>query len=127
MTIAQTIKRMPTFAMQTSEVVPDIGVIIMDATSQKVKIGDGKSHLKDLPWVCLGIDVAKENTNKISSEVRKFIKDNLYLIKENNFEELFRRTRYLHEAIELAQVLKAAGIDLKHHMTVIPEYLKGEV
>ena len=124
MNIAQTIKRMPTAWMQISDFIVDPGDIIMDSESNNIKVGDGKTAIKDLPWIVQGVDTSKE---KISPEVRKFIKDNLNLIKENDFEELFKRTRYLHEAVELAQVLKAAGIDLKQHMTVIPEYLKGEV
>ena len=51
MNIGMTLKRMPTVDMQISDIVPQAGEIIMDATSQKLKIGDGKTAIKNLPWV----------------------------------------------------------------------------
>ena len=123
MNIATTLKRMPTVDMQISDFVPLAGEIIMDATSNKVKIGDGKSHLKDLPWVALGIDLAKEESS-LSRTARMFIENNIDLIENNDYDTLYSRIATPALAQEITRALLKADLNPKSYLTNIPSSIE---
>ena len=123
MNIAMTLKRMPTFDMQISDIVPVAGEIIMDATSDKVKIGDGKSHLKDLPWVDLGLDLAKEEP-KLSRAARMFIENNIELIENNDYDTLYSHIATPALAQEVTRALLKADLNPKPYLTNIPNSIR---
>ena len=123
MNIAMTLKRMPTVDMQVSNLVPQAGEIIMDATSNKVKIGDGKSHLKDLAWVALGLDLAREESS-LSRTARMFIENNIELIENNDYDTLYSRIATPALAQEVTRALLKADLNPKPYLTNIPSSIK---
>lgn len=123
MNIAMTLKRMPTVDMQISDIVPVAGEIIIDATSNKVKIGDGKSHLKDLAWVDLGLDLAKEESS-LSRTARMFIENNIELIENNDYDTLYSRIATAAIAQEVTRALLKADLNPKPYLSSIPSSIK---
>ena len=123
MNIAMTLKRMTTWDMQSSALIPVAGEIIMDATSDKVKIGDGKSHLKDLPWVDLGVDLAKEEP-KLSRAARMFIENNIELIENNDYDTLYSHIATPALAQEVTRALLKADLNPKPYLSKIPLSIK---
>lgn len=125
MNIGMTLKRMPTVDMQISDIVPIAGEIIMDATSNKVKIGDGKSHLKDLSWVDLGLDLVKEESN-LSIGARAFIEDHIDLIENNDYDTLYSRIAMTTPALaqEVTRALLKADLNPKPYLSKIPQCIK---
>ena len=123
MNIAMTLKRMPTFAMQTSDLVPLAGEIIMDATSGKVKIGDGTTAIKDLPWVDLGIDFAKEESS-LSIGTRAFLEDHIDLIENNDYDTLYSHIATPALAQEVTRALLKADLNPKPYLSKIPQCIK---
>ena len=123
MNIAMTLKRMPTVDMQISDIVPVAGEIIMDATSQKMKIGDGKSHLKDLPWVHYGVDSGKEESS-LSIGARAFIEDHIDLIENNDYDTLYSHIATPALAQEVTRALLKAELNPKPYLTNIPSSIR---
>lgn len=123
MNIATTLKRMPTAGMQISDIVPQAGEIIMDATSNKVKIGDGKSHLKNLPWVNLSVDSNKEESN-LSRTARMFIENNIDLIDNNDYDTLYSRIATPALAQEVTRALLKADLNPKPYLSKIPQSIR---
>ena len=119
MNIAMTLKRMPTVDMQISDIVPVDGEIIMDATSNKVKIGDGKTAIKDLSWVDLGIDLAKEESS-LSRTARMFIENNIELIENNDYDALYSLIATPALAQEVTRALLKAELNPKPYLSKIP-------
>lgn len=118
-----TFKRMLPFDMQISDIVPLSGEIIMDATSNKVKIGDGKSHLKDLSWVDLGIDLAKEESS-LSRTARMFIENNIELIENNDYDTLYSHIATPALAQEVTRALLKADLNPKPYLSKIPQSIR---
>lgn len=123
MNIAMTLKRMPTVDMYISDVVPVAGEIIMDATSNKVKIGDGKSHLKDLSWMDLGLDLAKEESS-LSRTSRMFIENNIELIENNDYDTLYSHIATPALAQEVTRALLKADLNPKPYLSKIPQSIR---
>ena len=122
MNISMTIKKMPTVDMQISDVVPIAGELIMDPTN-KVKIGDGKTAIKDLPWVDLGIDLAKEETS-LSRTARMFIKNNIELIENNDYDILYSHIATPALAQEITRALLKADLNPKPYLSKIPQSIR---
>ena len=118
-----TIKRMPTANMQISDIVPDAGEIIMDATSNKIKIGDGKSHLKDLSWVDLGLDLTNEESS-LSRTARMFIENNIELIENNDYDTLYSHIATPALAQEVTRALLKADLNPKPYLSKIPNSIR---
>ena len=123
MNIATTLKRMPTVAMQISDIIPVAGDIIIDATSNKVKIGNGKSHLKDLPWVSLSVDSNKEESS-LSRTARMFIENNIDLIENNDYDTLYSRIATPALAQQVTRALLKADLNPKPYLSKIPQSIK---
>ena len=113
---------MPTVDMQISDVVPIAGELIMDPTN-KVKIGDGKTAIKDLPWVDLEIDLAKEETS-LSHTARMFIKNNIELIENNDYDTLYSHIATLALAQEITRALLKADLNPKPYLSKIPQSIR---
>lgn len=118
-----TLKRMPTFDMQISDIVPVAGELIMDATSCRVKIGDGKTAIKDLSWVDLDIDLAKEESN-LSHTARVFIENNIELIENNDYDTLYSHIATPDLAQEVTIALLKADLNPKPYLTNIPSSIR---
>ena len=114
---------MPTVDMQISDIVPVAGEIIMDATSNKLKVGDGKTAIKDLPWVDLDIDLAKEESS-LSGTARMFIENNIELIENNDYDTLYSRIATPALAQEVTRALLKADLNPKHYLSNIPNSIK---
>ena len=124
MNIAMTLKRMPTVDMQISHVVPVAGEIIMDATTNKLKVGDGKTAIKDLPWVAaLGLDLAKEESN-LSRTARMFIENNIELIENNDYDTLYSHIATPALAQEVTRALLKADLNPKPYLSKIPNSIR---
>ena len=123
MNIAMTLKRMPTVEMQLSDFVPDLGELIMDATFNKLKVGDGKTAIKDLPWVDLDIDLAKEESS-LSHTARMFIENNIEFIEKNDYDTLYSHIATPALAQEITRALLKADLNPKHYLSNIPNSIK---
>lgn len=125
MNISMTLKRMPTVDMQISDLVPLTGEIIMDATSNKVKIGDGKTAIKDLQWIdlALGVDLAKEESS-LSRTARMFIENNIELIENNDYDTLYSRIATPALAQEVTRALLKADLNPEPYLSNIPNSIK---
>ena len=123
MNIAATLKQMPTVDMQISDTVPLAGEIIMDATSNKLKVGDGKTAVKDLPWVDYGIDFAKEESS-LSRTARMFIENNIDLIENDDYDTLYSRIATPALAQEVTRALLKADLNPKPYLTKIPNSIR---
>lgn len=122
MNISMTIKKMPTVDMQISDVVPIAGELIMDPTN-KVKIGDGKTAIKDLPWVDLEIDLAKEETS-LSRTACMFIKNNIELIENNDYDTLYSHIATPALTQEITRALLKADLNPKPYLSKIPQSIR---
>lgn len=123
MNIAMMLKRMPTVDMQISDLVPITGEIIMDATTNKLKVGDGKTAIKDLPWVDFGIDVAKEDSS-LSRTARMFIENNIELIENNDYDTLYSPIATPALAQEVTRALLKADLNPKPYLSKIPRSIR---
>ena len=123
MNMSVTLKRMPTVDMQISDIVPVAGEIIMDATSNKLKVGDGKHHIKDLPWVDLDIGLAKEESS-LSRTARMFIENNIELIDNNDYDTLYSHIATPALAQEVTRALLKAELNPKPYLTNIPSSIR---
>ena len=123
MNIAMTLKRMPTVDMQISDIVPVAGEIIMDATSNKLKIGDGVTAIKDLPWVDFGLDLAKEESS-LSRTARMFIENNIELIENNDYDTLYSLIATPALAQEVTRALLKADLNPKPYLSKIPQSIR---
>lgn len=123
MNTSMTFKRMPTVDMQISDLVPITGEIIMDATTNKLKVGDGKTAIKDLPWVDFGIDVAKEDSS-LSRTARMFIENNIELIENNDYDTLYSHIATPALAQEVTRALLKADLNPKPYLSKIPNSIR---
>lgn len=123
MNTAITLKRMPYVDMQLSDIVPVASEIIMDATTNKVKIGDGKSPLKDLTWIDLGIDLAKEESS-LSIGTKAFLEDHIELIENNDYDTLYSQIATAALAQEVTRALLKADLNPKPYLSKIPDSIK---
>ena len=123
MNIAMTLKRMPTVDMQISDIVPLAGELIMDATSNKLKVGDGKTAIKDLPWVDLDIDSAVEES-RLSRTARMFIENNIELIDNNDYDTLYSLIATAALAQEVTRALLKADLNPKPYLSKIPQNIR---
>lgn len=123
MNIAMTLKRMATVDMQISDIVPAAGEIIMDATSNRLKVGDGKTAIKDLPWVDYGVDLAKEESS-LSHTARMFIENNIELIENNDYDTLYSHIATPALAQEVTRALLKADLNPKPYLSKIPNSIR---
>ena len=123
MNMSVTLKRMPTVDTLISDIVPVAGEIIIDTTSNKLKIGDGKTAIKDLPWVDFGIDLAKEESS-LSIGTRAFIEDHIDLIENNDYDTLYSLIATPALAQEVTRALLKADLNPKHYLSNIPNSIK---
>ena len=123
MNIANTLKRMPTVDMQISDIVPLNGELIMDATSNKLKVGDGKTAIKDLPWVDFGIDLAKEEST-LSIGTKAFLEDHIELIENNDYDTLYSHIATPALAQEVTRALLKADLNPKPYLSKIPQSIR---
>ena len=124
MNLSIALKRLPTVDMQISDVVPVpvAGEIIMDATSNKLKVGDGKTAIKDLPWV-YGVDLAKEESS-LSRTARMFIENNIELIENNDYDTLYSHIATPALAQEVTRALLNADLNPKPYLSKIPNSIR---
>lgn len=120
MNITMTLKRMPTVAMQTSDIVLVAGEIIMDATSNKLKIGDGVTAIKDLPWV----DYIVKEESSLSRTARMFIENNIELIENNDYDTLYSHIATPALAQEVTRALLKADLNPKPYLSKIPQSIR---
>ena len=113
---------MPTVDMQISEIVPVAGEIIMAATSNKLKVGDGKTAIKDLPWVEYN-DSAKQESS-LSRTARMFIENNIELIENNDYDTLYSHIATPALAQEVTRALLKADLNPKPYLSKIPQSIK---
>ena len=118
-----TFKRMPYVDMQISDIVPDAGEIIMDATSNKVKIGDGITAIKDLSWIDFGIDLAKEEST-LSIGTKAFLEDHIELIENNDYDTLYSHIATPALAQEVTRALLKADLNPKPNLSIIPQSIR---
>ena len=118
-----TFKRMPTFDMQISDIVPVAGEIIMDATSNKVKTGDGVTSIKDLSWIDFGIDLAKEEST-LSIGTKAFLEDHIELIENNDYDTLYSHIATPALAQEVTRALLKADLNPKPYLSIIPQSIR---
>lgn len=123
MNASVTLKQMPAADMQISDIVPLAGDIIMDVTSNKVKIGDGKSHLKDLPLVTLGVNLSREESS-LSRTARMFIENNIDLIENNDYDTLYSHIATPALAQEVTRALLKADLNPKPYLSNIPNSIR---
>lgn len=123
MNIAKTLKRMSPLDMQISDIVPLAGEIIMDVTTNKLKVGDGKTAIQDLPWVDYGNDSAKEESN-LSRTARMFIENNIELIENNDYDTLYSKIATPALAQEVTRALLKADLNPKPYLSNIPNSIK---
>ena len=117
-----TLKRMPTADIQISDIVPAAGEIIMDATTSKLKIGDGVTTIEDLPWVA---DLAVvEEESSLSSKARMFIENNIELIENSDYDTLYSRIATPALAQEVTRALLKCELNPKHYLTNIPSSIR---
>lgn len=120
MNMSLTLKRMATVEMQLSDFVPDLGELIMDATSNKVKIGDGKTAIKDLPW----IDYTIKEDSSLSRTARMFIENNIELIENNDYDTLYSHIATPALAQEVTRALLRADLNPKPYLSKIPQSIR---
>lgn len=118
-----TVKHMHTFDMQISDIVPLDGEIIMDATTNKVKIGDGKTPIKDLPWYKFDVDSTNEESS-LSRTARMFIENNIDLIEDNDYDTLYSHIATPALAQEVTRALLKADLNPKPYLSKIPQSIK---
>lgn len=123
MNTSVTFKRMPTVDMQISDVVPQAGELIMDVTTNRLKVGDGKSHLKDLTWVYYGNDSAKEESS-LSRTACMFIENNIDLIENNDYDTLYSKIATPALAQEVTRALLKADLNPKQYLSNIPNSIR---
>jgi hypothetical protein len=109
--------------MQIGDTVPIAGELIMDTTSNKLKIGDGKTAIKDLPWVDIGLDLAKEET-RLSVGTKAFLEDHIDLIENNDYDTLYSRIATPALAQEVTRALLKAGLNPKPYLSKIPQSIR---
>ena len=125
MNITTTLKRMPTVDIQISDLVPLNGEIIMDATSNKLKIGDGVTALKDLSWINCSSDLAKEESGvSLSIGAKAFIEDHIELIENNDYDTLYSLIATPALAQEVTRALLKADLNPKPYLSTIPSSIK---
>ena len=117
-----TFKRMTTFDMQISDIVPVAGELIMDVTSNKLKVGDGTTAIKDLPWVEYN-DSAKEESS-LSRTARMFIENSIELIENNDYDTLYSHIATPALAQEVTRALLKADLNPKPYLTNVPSSIR---
>lgn len=117
------VKTMPTVDMQISDIVPVAGELFMDTTISKLKVGDGKTAIKDLPWVDYGVDLAKEESS-LSRTARLFIENNIDLIEHDDYDTLYSRIATPALAQEVTRALLKADLNPKPYLTNIPSSIR---
>ena len=120
MTISQTIKRMPTASMQLLHAVPAAGELIMDAMSNRLKIGDGRTALKDLPW----LDYTIKEESSLSIGTKAFLEDHIDLIENNDYDTLYSRIATPALAQEVTIALLKADLNPKPYLSKIPQSIR---
>ncbi len=121
MNIAATFKRMTTVGMQLSDIVPVAGEIIMDATTSKLKIGDGVTAIRDLPWVA---DIAVKEDSSLSRRAREFIENHIELIENSDYDTLYSRIATPALAQEVTRALLKCELNPKPYLTNIPSSIR---
>ena len=123
MNITTTLKRMPTIDMQISDIVPVAGELIMDVTSNKLKIGDGVTSIKDSSWFDPGIDLAREESS-LSRTARMFIENSIELIENNDYDTLYSHIATPALAQEVTRALLKADVNPKPYLSTIPQSIR---
>lgn len=118
-----TVKRMPTGNMQISDLVPYAGEIFIDSESAKVKLGDGVTAIKDLPWVNLGIDLANDESS-LSIGTKAFLEDHIDLIENNDYDTLYSHIATPALAQEVTRALLKADLNPEPYLTNIPSSIR---
>ena len=112
---------------QNLDYVPANGELLIDKETNLLKIGDGKTSVKALPYVSghAGVDLATAKADKetVPDYVRQIIKKYSNLIEENRFNELLDNIiPSAHTGV--VRTLLEAGIDVKSHLFPIPDTVK---
>ena len=104
---------------QNLDYVPANGELVLDKETNLLKIGDGKTAVKDLPYIA----TAKADKESVPDYVKKIIKKYSHLIEENRFNELLDNIiPSAHTGV--VRTLLEAGIDVKSHLFPIPSTVK---
>lgn len=100
------------------------GELVMDIDSNKIKIGDGRTAIKDLPWVYLGLDLATKQETSLSRTARMFIENNIDLIDNNDYDTLYSRIATPALAQEVTKALLKADLNPKPYLSNIPNSIR---
>lgn len=117
------IKRMSNVDLIIGDLVLIAGEMIMDTTFNKLKIGDGKTAVKDLPWCDFGFDLAKEESS-LSIGARAFLEDHIELIENNDYDILYSRIATDALAQEVTRALLKADLNPKPYLSKIPQSIR---
>ena len=105
---------------QNLDYVPFNGELVFDKETNLLKMGDGKTAVKDLPYISTTVKSDKES---VPNYVRQIIKKYSNLIEENRFDELLDNIiPSVH--IGVVRTLLEAGIDVKSHLFPMPPTVK---
>ena len=122
MNVKIALKRMPTVDMQISDIVPQAGEITMDVTTDKLKVGDGKTAIKDLPWVDYTNSDKEESSLSIGTKA--FLEDHIDLIENNDYDTLYSRIATPALAQEVTRALLKADLNPKPYLSKIPNSIR---
>lgn len=108
---------------QNLDYVPASGELLLDKETNRLKIGDGKTAVKDLCFIScdLSYSYKPENNYEISSEAKEFIKNNKHLIAQNFFDDLYDQLLSNPPLMrEVTNALLYAGINPKEYLYKVP-------
>lgn len=111
---------------QNLDYVPANGELLLDKETNLLKVGDGKTAVKDLPYLSTGKSdtlTAKSDKESVPDYVRQIIKKYSNLIEENRFNELLDNI-VPSANTGVVRALLQAGIDVKSHLYPIPSTVK---
>ena len=104
---------------QNLDYIPANGELLLDKETNLLKIGDGKTAVKDLPY----ISTVKADKETVPDYVKQIIKKYSNLIEENRFNELLDNLiPSAHTGV--VRALLKAGIDVKSHLDPVPSTVK---
>ena len=104
--------------------VPACGELFVDHERMFLKVGDGVTAFKDLPYMSNGyVSVDTATKPSLSSRAKSIIEENIDLIVNNEFNKLFDKILPPFQ-VEVAKALIDSGIDLKAHLFPIPRMLQ---
>lgn len=108
---------------QNLDYVPAAGELLLDKETNLLKIGDGKTAVKDLCFISCDLSGTYEPENNfvISNEAKEFIKNNKDLIARNCFDYLYDELLLNPPLMrEVTSALLYAGINPKEYLYRVP-------